>query len=260
MLQKLYWLGNVAKSRVIADILANSQDRRSITVFDYGCGDGGDWPAILSDHPHLRLVGYEPSYLTCRMARARLQGLAADIFCGNEIVGLSLQADYIVSFSVLEHVVNRLEFLGYAKRILAPEGIFYLNYDDGHFRCLLDLSRPATWMPACRSWARTVLSRPLASVGRVARYQRRVVADEVESLAIQTGFRIDRIDYHNLACLKELAKTIPVEKRQKYTRWWLEIEADMNDQFMIHLSEMRYGDDVNLWHHMLSRTMCLRHA
>ena len=56
--EKLYWLGNVAKVRVIWEILRRSCSRT--VVFDYGAGTGGDWPQILADHPQIELVGYEP--------------------------------------------------------------------------------------------------------------------------------------------------------------------------------------------------------
>ncbi len=36
----MYWVGNIAKSRIIARF--STLTRHSITIFDYGCGDGGD--------------------------------------------------------------------------------------------------------------------------------------------------------------------------------------------------------------------------
>ena len=115
MTQRLYWLGNAAKSRVIEEILANNPGPEPVTVFDYGCGDGGDWPSILADHPKLRLVGYEPYAPSCRKARERLCNHTAKILTAKDIDTLAIKADYIVSFSVFEHVVHRFEFLRHAK-------------------------------------------------------------------------------------------------------------------------------------------------
>lgn len=259
MTQRLYWLGNAAKSRVIADILTRNAGPEPVTVFDYGCGDGGDWPAILSDHPWLRLVGYEPYAPSCQKARERLRDHAAAILGGKDIDTLAVKADYIVSFSVFEHVVDRAGFLRHAKRTLAPNGVFYLNYDDGHFRNLLDVSRPATWFPALRAWGRTVVSQPFAVFGFSSHYQQRVDASEADALVAESGFRIQRVDYHNLVCLKDLAKAMPENLRQSYAAWWLDAEVCLNEQFRARLPEKRYGDDSNLWQQMLSRTLCLRH-
>lgn len=259
MTQRLYWLGNAAKCRVIADILAGNTGSRPITVFDYGCGDGGDWPAILADHPWLRLVGYEPYAPSWQKARERLRNHAADILGGMDIDTLAVKADYIVSFSVFEHVVHRADFLRHAKRILAPDGVFYLNYDDGHFRNLLDVSRPVTWLPALRAWGRTVVSRPLAAFGFSSHYQRRVDASEVDKLVAESGFRIEHVDYHNLLCLKDMAKAMPEELRQPYAAWWLDAERFLNDRFCMRLADTWCGDNSNLWRQMLSRTLTLRH-
>lgn len=260
MTRRLYWLGNAAKAHVIDEILQDNRGTEPVTVFDYGCGDGGDWPAILAEHPQLRLVGYEPYAPSCRKARERLRGLPAEILTGADIDVLMLSADYIVSFSVFEHVVDRGKFLRHAKRLLAPQGVFYLNYDDGHFRNFLDVSDPVTWIPALRAWARTIISQPFASVGMQSHYQRRVTADEADAVVIASGFCIERIDYHNLASLKDLAKAIPEELQQRYAAWWLEAEELLNTHFQVELPQKRYGDSSNLWRQMLSRTLCLRHA
>jgi len=258
--QRLYWLGNVAKSRVIDDILQNRELNKTITIFDYGCGDGGDWPTILQDYSHLRLVGYEPYIPSYKKALARLRGHKAIIHTGKELEVLDLQADFIVSFSVFEHVVQRSAFLSYAKRNLAPEGTFFLNYDDGHFRNLLDISQPTSWLPALQSYLRTIVSPVMAAVGLQSHYQRRVVACEVDTLVREVGFSVERIDYHNLLCFKQFFKSLPEVIQQQYVKWWLDNEKHMNTHFLVQASKYVYGDPVNLWQHMVSRTLCLRHA
>jgi SAM-dependent methyltransferase len=258
--KRLYWLGNAAKTRIISELLVRSQGSELVTVFDYGCGDGGDWPCILGDHPYLRLVAFEPETASYQKASQRLQGCNALVLSGETMTSFDLQADYIVSFSVFEHVVNQPRFLRHAKRVLAPGGLFYLNYDDGHFRNFLDVAELATWLPALRARLHTLVSPLLAALGRQASYQRRVVAAAVDRLVTDCGFRIERIDYHNLSSLKDLAKSIPEPLREEYARWWLEVELDLNRQFATTLDDARYGDSVNLWWQMGSRTLCLRHS
>jgi SAM-dependent methyltransferase len=260
MNRPLYWLGNIAKGRVVDEILSSTASRTSITVFDYGCGHGGDWPAILSSNPQLHLIAYEPDALSCQKARERLQCYQAVILSSNEFHSFSFKADYIVSFSVFEHVFNRSEFLYHAKRILAPNGVFYLNYDDGHFRNVMDLSLPETWIPAFREILLSLVSRLPSFISRHVHYQQRVKAADVDALASQYGFVIEEVYYHNLASLKQLSKVIPVHLKQAYASWWLDTERTLNHQFASHSHEICYGDSCILWQQALSRTLCLKHV
>jgi hypothetical protein len=138
------------------------------------------------------LVGYEPDEASANRARARLHGLSAEIHTADAIQALDLSADCIVSFSVFEHVVDRRESLAHAKQLLAPTGVLYLNYDDGHFRSRLDLADVSTWGSALRTMARTLVSFPAAAMGRHAKYQRRVDARDANRLVEAAGFRVDR--------------------------------------------------------------------
>lgn len=257
---RLYWLGNAAKTRIISETLTRSPGPVIVTVFDYGCGDGGDWPRILGDHPHLRLFAFEPDAKAYGRACSRLDGCNATVFTGEAMAQLDFKADYIVSFSVLEHVVDQRKFLDHAKRLLAADGVFYLNYDDGHFRNLLDLSETSTWMPALRARLRTAISPFMASIGQQAGFQRRSTAPVVDRLVVDRGFAVERIDYHNLWSFKELAKVMPESRREDFSRWWLQAEQELNDKFIFNCATARYGDTVSLARQMVSRTLCLRHA
>jgi SAM-dependent methyltransferase len=255
---RLYWLGNAAKMTIIDEVLARFPGPQPIVIFDYGCGAGGDWPDILLAYPHLRLIGYEPHGPSAVEARRRLEGVQAEIWTGDAISTLSFSADVIVSFSVFEHVVDRNGFLGHARRLLAPDGIFFLNYDDGHFRYRIDLGYPANWLERFRSALRTIVSGPLAAMGFPSRYQRRVVARDADRLVLQNGFDIDRIDYANIDDFKNLAKTIPEDRIQDFSRLWIETEYKLNKHFRAKLPSVRLGDDTNLWQAMSSRTLVLR--
>ena len=253
--QKHYWLGNVAKNRVISKILGDNLDTLKIIIFDYGCGDGGDWPQVLRDNDYLQLVGYEPNRPKYERAVYRLANLNAELFTGDTIESLDIKADYIVSFSVFEHVVNKMEYLYHARRLLADHGLFFLNYDDGHFRNVLDLQDYTTWIPAIRPRFRTLISPLMAKLGDESNYQRRVIAEEVDQMVKRAGFSIEQVDYHNLACLKGLAKSIPDYKKQDFSSWWLDTEITLNDQFKFAMPNRNKGDHINLWLQMASRTI-----
>ncbi|TKT72412.1 class I SAM-dependent methyltransferase [Afipia massiliensis] len=257
---RLYWLGNAAKMTIIDEILRRFPGPQPVVIFDYGCGAGGDWPDILSAHPHFRLIGYEPHGPSAAEARRRLQGARAEVWMDDAVAILSFSADVIVSFSVFEHVIDRNGFLRHARRLMAPDGIFFLNYDDGHFRYRVDLGYPAGWLERIRSALRTIVSGPLAALGFPSRYQRRVLARDVDRLILQNGFKIERIDYSNIDDFKNLAKTIPEEKRQDFSRLWIETEHKLNEYFRVRLPSERFGDDTNLWQAMSSRTLVLRSA
>jgi SAM-dependent methyltransferase len=254
---RLYWLGNAAKMTIIDEILARFPGPQPAIIFDYGCGAGGDWPDILSAYPHFHLIGYEPHGPSAAEAQRRLQG-SAEIWTGDAIAKLSFSADVIVSFSVFEHVVDRNDFLVHARRLLASDGIFFLNYDDGHFRYRIDLGYPAGWPERIRSALRTMVSGPLAALGFPSRYQRRVAARDADRLVLQNGFDIERIDYANIDDFKSLAKAISEDEIQGFSRLWIETENKLNKQFRSKLPSEHYGDDTNLWKAMSSRTLVLR--
>lgn len=257
---RLYWLGNAAKMTIIDEILKRFPGPQPVVIFDYGCGAGGDWPDILSAYPHFRLIGYEPHGPSAAEARRRLLGARAEISMDDAVATLSFSADVIVSFSVFEHVIDRNGFLRHARRLLAPDGIFFLNYDDGHFRYRVDLGYPAGWLERIRSALRTIVSGPLAALGFPSRYQRRVLAADADRLVLQNGFDIERIDYANIDDFKNLAKTIPEDKRQDFSRLWIETEHMLNKHFREKLPSAYFGDDANLWQAMSSRTLVLRPA
>lgn len=250
-----YWIGNVAKSRVIARLLADGRPR--LVVFDYGAGRGGDWPAILARHDNIELHAFEPHKASRDELVRQLTGLRAIIH--PDIEGATLQADAIVSFSVLEHVYDRRRYLAHAKRLLAPAGVFYLNYDDGHFRTSLDLDRHEGFKVAIADYVQHRLAGLWPRVGRIGLYESRVRRSDADRLIKAAGFEIAAERYENLSSFKSLIKTLPDERRQDFTRLWLEVEDRLNSEFRADGPE-RMGDRVNLWREMGSRTLELRHA
>lgn len=255
----LYWQGNSAKTRIIADLIERANGRESV-VFDYGCGGAGDWPRVLEDNPHLRLLAYEPHMPSFQLACNRLRGRNAEIFTGDRIAKLSFKADYIVSFSVFEHVFDRPTFLANAHRLLARDGLFYLNYDDGHFRNLIDLAEPERWFGSVRVWLHNLLARPLALIGNVSSFQQRVTSDDFNQMVLEMGFEVEHEEYHNLICFKDMFKDMDPALQLDFSSFWLRVEAELNARFRCHMATAKKGDRVNLWQQMVSRTFWLRHA
>src|SRR5262245_14881026 len=121
--QSATYLGNAAKAWVVADITEKLQaSSKTLTLFDFGCGKGGEWSSILPKLPAVQFVGYDPSAESVRVAQSRLEGLGARFIEREELDGGDFRADIVVSFSVFEHVYDRPGYLRTAHRVLAPNG------------------------------------------------------------------------------------------------------------------------------------------
>lgn len=253
-----YWPGNAAKTKIITLVLEQIQRTpgRPVTIFDYGCGVCAQWPRILRDHPSFKLLGFDPNPGHVAKAKVNLAGQNATLLEVSSLETTEFQADYIVSFSVLEHVYDRASYLAIARRHLAPEGRFYLNYDDGHFRGRLDLSAPGSWPSRFRGLLGGWLMEWRGKRGTAKNYKRRVTSAEINSLLAQSGFRTVDSFYSNLSDLKGLFKTVPAEKRDEFIEFWNEIERRLNRDFTQSTVE-KYGDTTNLGHFMSSRTLVL---
>jgi SAM-dependent methyltransferase len=258
---KLYWHGNAAKVKIIDEILMRTAEARArgevITIFEFGCGDAGAWPEILRDHPGFNWIGYEPGP-NVAAARKRLEGFAARFLTDEEVETATIEADYIVSFSVFEHVYDRVAYLRNAKRMLARNGLFFLNYDDGHFRNTLEWERRATWRPSFSVFIHNLLAPFLARIGRVGDFQKRVPRTEMDTMVSGLGYSVRDEFYSNLGSLKAIARTIPPEQASDFSRMWVELEDRLNREFKNEGRTQR-GDSVNLWVSMASRTLVLGH-
>lgn len=256
--KNLYWLGNSAKTKIIQDILEKILPNQEIVIFDYGCGSGGDWPSILANHPNIKFIGYEPSKKSFELAQKRLSKFDIQLLTADTISKLDFQADFIVSFSVLEHVYDRKFYLETAKKVLASQGLFYLNYDDGHFRNYLSLNEPNLFGSQIKEWINNLLAKPCASVGLVSYFQKRVERKDIDELVQEAGFSILQNFYSNLSSFKSLSKTLSPDKQKDFSILWLEVEEMLNDKFSQE-GENYYGDSTNLWSQMCSRTLVLQH-
>jgi len=254
---ELYWPGNAAKTRVIRDIAQRAVNKPSVVIFDYGCGEAAHWRAVLDSCPNFYLIAYDLDPRARHAARKHLAGLRAEVL--DDVEHIRFQADYIVSFSVFEHVYDRKHYLTLAKQALAPEGLFYLNYDDGHFRVWLDLSDVSSWGVNLRVLLHNILAPLLAKAGYKTKFQARVYKEELHRLLELVGFEVYEEFYGNIGCLKGLYKYITQNKIGDFMNMWISFEEQLNERFREKLGENYAGDDVNLWRFMGSRTLVLRH-
>lgn len=242
------WPGNAAKARIIKKLAA---EPRPITVFDYGAGTGGHWPEILSQLENVSLVCFEPHTRSNARLVERLSGLNARVV--TELDGV--KADYVVSFSVLEHVYDRFAYMATARRLLKPGGTFFLSYDDGHFRGRLELARPS--FGPVREHLANLAAPILPKIGLVSRYQRRVIRREVDALVAKANFRVVGERYENLDSMKRLSAAMPLDLIGSFMDAWIALEDDLNKRFSTTGPAM-FGDTNVLWREMGTRTLELQ--
>jgi SAM-dependent methyltransferase len=251
----MYWIGNAAKSRIAAVLTAEARARGALTVVDHGCGRLGDWPRLCADCPQISLLAFDPDPVEAAAARKRAAGTAIQVVDAAAFAALQGCADAVVSFSVLEHVKDRLGYLRDCRRLLKPDGVAYLSYDDGHFRGRLENDRFESLVLSLRAWLRNALAGPLAHIlGRRAFYQRAVDATALAAEIAAAGLRVRRVSYENLGDFKYLQAALPAGRREEFARFWQETEARLNESFAIEGEPWR-GDSQILWRACMTRTL-----
>ena len=126
-------------------------------------------------------------------------------------------AHAVVSFSVLEHVVDRRRYFEAMRTNLRRDGRVYLNYDSGHFVADADL----------RERAKGLASRVLARLGSESRYRRRVSASEFRALVERSGLRVADDKVFNTD-VKRLLPLVRGESRESFMERWLAFELGLN--------------------------------
>jgi SAM-dependent methyltransferase len=185
-------------------------------VLDLGCGTGSAFTELLRRRPNVRYVGVEPLRYAAEEARRLLPG--AEII-NRSAYGLSIEPSHaVVSFSVLEHVVDRPRYFEAVRSNLRPDGRVYLNYDSGHFVADADLAERA----------KTFASHVLARLGSESRYRARVTTDEFDGLVAGAGLRVTDDKVFNTD-LKRLVPLVPEGRRADFLEHWLGFELGLNE-------------------------------
>lgn len=214
---KLYCLQLLARAAAEAD--------GDFRIVDLGCGTGSNFVELLERHPNVRYVGVEPTFEAATKARHALPG--AEIINEAAYDVRVEPAHAVVSFSVLEHVVDRPRYLEAARANLRVDGRLYLNYDSGHFVADADL----------RERMKGLASRGLARLGSESRYRARVGADEFDSLIDGVGLRIVEDKVFNTD-VKRLFPLVPEEHREIFMERWLAFELALNEFGLVYREEL----------------------
>jgi SAM-dependent methyltransferase len=205
---KLYCLQLIEQAAAAAD--------GDFRVLDLGCGTGSAFTELLQRRPNVRYVGVEPLRSAAEEARRLLPG--AEII-NRSASGLSVEpAHAVVSFSVLEHVVDRPRYFEAVRANLRPDGRVYLNYDSGHFVADADLAERA----------KTFTSHVLARLGSESRYRKHVTADELDALVAGAGLGVTDDKVFNTD-LKRLVPLVPEGRRADFLERWLGFELGLNE-------------------------------
>lgn len=219
-------VGNTAKLYCLQLIdAAAAAAGGELRIVDLGCGTGSNFVELLRRRPNVAYVGVEPSRGAAEEARRLLPG--AEIVNAAAYDVRVEPAHAVVSFSVLEHVVQRARYLAAARANLRPDGRVYLNYDSGHFVADVDL----------RERAKALASRVLARVGSESRYRARVREAEFRSLAAGAGLRIADEKVFNTD-LKRLYPLVPPDRSEAFMERWLAYELELNELGIAYRDEL----------------------
>ena len=219
-------VGNTAKLYCLQLIdRAVAETAGEFRIVDLGCGTGSNFVELLRRRPNVRYVGVEPSRAAAEEARQLLPG--AEIVNAPAYDVRVEPAHAVVSFSVLEHVVDRRRYFAAVGANLRPDGRVYLNYDSGHFVVDADL----------RERAKARASHVLARLGPESRYRARVREDEMRSLVAGSGLRVVEDKAFNTD-LKRLFPLLPEESRALFMDRWLAFELELNELGIAYRDEL----------------------
>ena len=208
----------------------------SLTLLDLGCGAAANFPKLMEKYPGLHYVGVEPSAADCETARKNLSSFNATII-NAPAYGLELEpADIVISFSVLEHVYRRMDYLQTVKRTMKANGLFLINYDSGHFIH----PDPASILSMGSDRWKNRYGRLMALLGREEYFQAFVQEEEFWLLLDKTELRVLESKFFNTD-LKNIYKLVPSDDVEEYMKRWLDFELYLNSM------PVRYDDSMAKW-------------
>lgn len=224
----IWTVGNAAKLYSLNRIAeAAAQTTERLTIIDLGCGEGKNFIRLMQHFPHVHYVGIEPSAVACAAARANLPADRTLILQGYAYEGIRPQLphkhyDFVVSFSVLEHVYRREDYLRFIATCLKPNGRALVNYDAGHFV-----------QPSWRDRLKNAIGPILARLGDESRYQAFVREADVQRWIRNAGLRVVESAMFNTH-LKGVYKALPEDQREAFMPRWLQLELWLNQAGLVY--------------------------
>ena len=259
MLEKsLYWNGNVAKFEIANEIESIAKaTKRELVVVDLGAGRGGDWDLLAKECPNLRICLWEPHGPTSKYLESRFKGSGIEIH--RDLNALQGIADIGTSLSVLEHVEKKMSHFQLVSQVLKKNGIFFMNFDDGHFR----YSSPNIFslkeyrLPLAEAW-RTTLSGFSKRFIPTNQFQKKVLLDEFLRCVNESELELISIRFRHLAEIKDVVKAVVESDSQlKFMQDWLNFE--LSAEGLIHQSYGEHGIE-KCWDLFATRTAVFKKA
>jgi SAM-dependent methyltransferase len=213
--------GNAAKLYCLKWIEQRIQTENALTILDLGCGTAQNFVRLLNRYPHVKYVGIEPSKDACDAARRNLTSHDAIIIQAYAYNAFQLVHDHfdvVVSFSVLEHVLQRQRYLSSVRHCLKAEGHCLINYDAGHFVAPQGI----------KERLKNSIGPFLAHIGMEAYYQRFVKEDEFLAMVKRADLEIVESKFFNTR-LKGIHKHIPPQYQDEHMERWLGYELWLNE-------------------------------
>jgi len=103
-------------------------------VLEMGCGEGSIITWLAKRYPYLQFLGTDISPVAIELAKSKSQGISNVIFLVDDIENSNLKdasISFIISQSVLEHLINYKKALEECYRILSPGGRILIRVSNG---------------------------------------------------------------------------------------------------------------------------------
>jgi SAM-dependent methyltransferase len=195
---------------------AASRTDGAFRIVDLGCGDARNFVELARRRPEISYVGIEPSSEAAAAARRALP--SAEIVNAPAYDVRREPGDAAVSFSVLEHVVDRRRYIETLRAHVTPGGRAYLNYDVGHF----------TTDRGFTERLRAAAGSTLAWLGNEAHYRAKLREGELENFLDGAGFHVVDDKGFNTE-LKVSWRNVRASDRDAFMERWLALELALNE-------------------------------
>jgi SAM-dependent methyltransferase len=194
-------------------------------VLDLGCGDASYWIQVLESNLGCELFLYEPDRKVLEKAKITLLGRNVTFLSDLDSLE-NIHFDIITCFAVLEHVFDLNDFFTRLSLLLAKSGTAFINYDDGHFRNHMYLTR--TKIFRIRNSLKTQLRFLWRILGWYSKYQKPVDANFLNELIAKNGLRISEERYHSLDSLEIISGRLSEMEREELFPLAMKLENFLN--------------------------------